>query len=505
MQPTPAKSILSSLSSSSRRSRLLHGAAPAPSETTTTCATSGDVADTSTMDDEDDHDGHHNDNRKPPSSDDVADTSTMHDSILLLKDHTQPPVGRMGAIESTPSQDAVDEESMIDNNHQADDMEDEDNHDADHHLDNRKPPGSITTTNSVLVDDGEDDEQEDFLFSNEDDISDVESPVHEYHGSPYDLPPLAVPAVDDDEDDDHDSSLSQDDAPLNEEHEDLDSLFTDKAQIGQNYDTSKQEQGTNRNVEDEDIPLPQYSGREKWHFYSNQVRAYLDLMFILDSMNCPQNAFEVILNKWVKKHCPVGKETADFDPQKKHPTRKKLLRDFRTQLGLSQEAEAIPVPLEHDAQDRHTPQMMKKTIVYRFSFEEQLLGVLNNPAYMRIPNMVVNKNDPFSRYIAQEKVDEIQDAWIYQTLLDTLEGSINHAKIFVIGLILYVDKTHSDGKGRFCLEPVIAYLTILNEETRAQFGAQIILGYINDLELSSSAYKRTTVDPKCMNLAISNL
>ena len=40
MQPTPAKSILSSLSSS-RRSRLLHGAAPAPSETMTTSATSG--------------------------------------------------------------------------------------------------------------------------------------------------------------------------------------------------------------------------------------------------------------------------------------------------------------------------------------------------------------------------------------------------------------------------------------------------------------------------------
>jgi hypothetical protein len=142
-QPTPAKSILSSLSSL-RRSRLLYGAAPAPSETMTTwCATSGDVADTSTKDDEDDHNVHHNDNRKPPSSDDAADTSTMHNSLLLLKDHTQPPVGLMGAVESMPSHDAVDVESMIDNNHQPDDVEDENDHDKDHHNDNRKPQSAF--------------------------------------------------------------------------------------------------------------------------------------------------------------------------------------------------------------------------------------------------------------------------------------------------------------------------------------------------------------------------
>jgi hypothetical protein len=65
--------------------------------------------------------------------------------------------------------------------------------------------------------------------------------------------------------------------------------------------------------------------------------------------------------------------------------------------------------------------------------------------------------------------------------------------LLIIGLLIYVDKTHTDGKGQFCLEPVIALLTLLNFETRAQFVSQICLGYINDLDLSSTAHKTTSV------------
>jgi hypothetical protein len=100
-----------------------------------------------------------------------------------------------------------------------------------------------------------------------------------------------------------------------------------------------------------------------------------------------------------------------------------------------------------------------------------------------------------SRYIPNEYIKEIQDGWNYQCLLDCLESGINipGVNLFIIGLLIYVDKTHTDGKGRFCLEPVIALLTLLNSETRAQFVSQICLGYINDLDLSSTAHKTTSV------------
>jgi hypothetical protein len=64
---------------------------------------------------------------------------------------------------------------------------------------------------------------------------------------------------------------------------------------------------------------------------------------------------------------------------------------------------------------------MKSTTVYRFPLEEQLLGILNNPAIMQISNLVVNQDDPFSRYIPNEHIEEVQDGWNYQCLLDYLE------------------------------------------------------------------------------------
>lgn len=183
---------------------------------------------------------------------------------------------------------------------------------------------------------------------------------------------------------------------------------------------------------------------------------------------------------------------ADFNPSLAHPTREKFLGELGTRLGMSP-PEPVTVPLEHDTTDHNTPKAMKSTTIYRFNYDEQLLRILNNPHLMQMSNMVVNKDNPFSRYIPNEYLQEVQDGWVYQSLLDLVQHEIEkeHDKFFVVGHLIYVDKTHTDLKGRFCLEPVVAYLTILNRETRAKFESQILLGYINDLDLSSSAYKKS--------------
>ena len=95
-------------------------------------------------------------------------------------------------------------------------------------------------------------------------------------------------------------------------------------------------------------------------YFSNQNRAYFELIQLLDSLGCPKKAFGEVLNKWVKKHCPVSKDPALFNPQTKHPTRDYLIRTLGKQLGLSP-PEAIPVALEHDPSDRNTPLLMKST------------------------------------------------------------------------------------------------------------------------------------------------
>jgi len=56
----------------------------------------------------------------------------------------------------------------------------------------------------------------------------------------------------------------------------------------------------------------------------------------------------------------------------------------------------------------------------------------------------------------------------------------------VVGLEVYGDKTHVDLKGRFTLEPWVAALSILNQKTREKWEAQVLLGYITDVKLSSA-------------------
>ena len=53
----------------------------------------------------------------------------------------------------------------------------------------------------------------------------------------------------------------------------------------------------------------------------------------------------------------------------------------------------------------------------------------------------------------------------------------------ICGIILSIDKTHTDVKGKLCLEPVKFSLSIFNTETRRKkYSAWRRLGYINDLD-----------------------
>ena len=58
---------------------------------------------------------------------------------------------------------------------------------------------------------------------------------------------------------------------------------------------------------------------------------------------------------------------------------------------------------------------------------------------------------------------------------------INHNRI-ICGIILAIDKTHTDAKGKLCLEGVNFTLSIFNTATtRNNYRAWRSLGFINDL------------------------
>ena len=175
----------------------------------------------------------------------------------------------------------------------------------------------------------------------------------------------------------------------------------------------------------------------------------------------------------------------------KHPSRECFLKALEKKYGLVAPT-PVPVPLEHDSDDPNITECQKKMTVYRFSFKQQLLRILNNPDYMQVEKMVVNRDNLFGVYCPNEYLTEVQDGLVYQLFQEELKEPIEQDNWLLIGMILYIDKTRNDTKGRFCLEPVILYLTILDRETCAKYTAQILLGYINDMDLSSSAYKKST-------------
>ena len=55
-------------------------------------------------------------------------------------------------------------------------------------------------------------------------------------------------------------------------------------------------------------------------------------------------------------------------------------------------------------------------------------------------------------------------------------------------MVSVVDKTHTDWKGKLCLEPVHFSLSIFNKETRKKdYTAWRCLGFVNDLDAYSSS------------------
>ena len=99
--------------------------------------------------------------------------------------------------------------------------------------------------------------------------------------------------------------------------------------------------------------------------------------------------------------------------------------------------------------------------------------VLEEPMDKMYDNMNVNN-----------EISEIQDSEWFRSAEKYYERKLGSDPFRVIcGIILTVDKTHTDAKGKLCLEPVQFTLSIFNTETRkTNKSAWKCLGFINDLD-----------------------
>ena len=197
--------------------------------------------------------------------------------------------------------------------------------------------------------------------------------------------------------------------------------------------------------------------------------AKLDLLHALNKHGCPNGVFNDIL-RWSRHYssrasCTIFNSGTQFQ---RRNTFLKNLSEKRDMVGLR-------------------PRIKKLIIcdgvsidVTTFDFKQQLLSMFRDRELMKVTNLV-----PFSHYTREsEYISEIQDGAWYKKAQQYYDNKYGRdGNRLICGTILTIDKTHTDTKGKLCLEPVNFSLSIFNKLTRRRMESSWrTLGFINDLD-----------------------
>ena len=197
-----------------------------------------------------------------------------------------------------------------------------------------------------------------------------------------------------------------------------------------------------------------------------QNQAAAQLIALLQDSNAPLSLYSAITG-WVKDNADNG----TFNSGGKLPTRDKILKNLANRYHMK--------GLKPKEDELILPNAGCKIKVNTFSFTETLKSLLTDPELMKDENFAFpDPNDPFS---APEKWTDDKDSPQYQQQKNRKVGDLvggrwyartYHArcdaskKEILCPIIIFVDKTHSDVKGRLTQEPVMYTLGIFNQKTR---------------------------------------
>ena len=105
---------------------------------------------------------------------------------------------------------------------------------------------------------------------------------------------------------------------------------------------------------------------------------------------------------------------------------------------------------------------------------------------MRPENIIFNNpSKPYNMYIPSKNVDKSQDGYLYQNAMKKL--CLNQEKDFIIGVDIYADSTWCNVLGRYNCKPVVATFSFFCRNVRHTPNAQVLLGFISDMDHKSSA------------------
>ena len=199
----------------------------------------------------------------------------------------------------------------------------------------------------------------------------------------------------------------------------------------------------------------------------------LSLLKILHRHKCHNNAFEDIM-KWAcyYSNTPQREMFKHVKNVSRRDTFVKHVSKRRDMLGTCPRKEKIVFDENVSIE------------VTTYDFKQQLLSLLRDSELMDPKNLILQEPSTVqslnSTYISEINYDS---EW-YQSAYRYFNSKYGVDKNRVIcGIILTVDKTHTDWKGKLCLEPVHFTLSIFNTDTRKRkYSAWRCLGFVNDLD-----------------------
>ena len=208
--------------------------------------------------------------------------------------------------------------------------------------------------------------------------------------------------------------------------------------------------------------------------------AEIDLLKILHDLKCPISAYDTIVG-WATRW---NSNNVIFDSGSSYKFKKRdqLLNDLATRYDMTN---MKPMQLDLQLQNSNMDSEIT-TKVSCFDFKQQLLSILHDDNIMNPKNLVFKNEPGEDPDFNTDQLKHIHDAEWYKSAYHYYNDKYGYDKNRLIcGVIFAIDKTHTDQKGKLCLESVNFSLSIFNAKVRrSNYKAWRSLGFINDLSVS---------------------
>ena len=224
---------------------------------------------------------------------------------------------------------------------------------------------------------------------------------------------------------------------------------------------------------------------------TKQSEKLLELQSILTVAGCPRGTFDEVV-----KVIEEGVMTEAFRQETPIPRLQSFLSDIQKTYPCMEPEQVcvhLETPPKKNDDNKVRSGQFDKAYLFRWDFGHLIKRMLEDVLLMGDPqNLVVNPDDPFGKYDPRSDPNashgEVMASQWYRDTYDKLVT--DPTTQIVIPIIIYLDKTGTDLKQKYGVEPIAFTIGILRQKMRHLVEAWRVLGYMPDLELSSSAARK---------------